>query len=216
MQIVIEHLEPCINRWLFKEYEFVSNLFEGRVIFTNVKSDRDAQLLKPLGKVYRESATVLLSNNTNVVVLDPAAEEPLTTSDLHNSEYVVIGGIMGSHPPAGRTKKLITSKLLLAKARNIGRHQYTIAGAAYVVKLVENGKRLEEIKYVFGLKISKKLAHDMELEIELPYAFPIDDSGNIVLPKDYIDIVAEFSPVYEARVLAGDNNVCKYEDDEIH
>ncbi|MEM0026753.1 MAG: SAM-dependent methyltransferase [Ignisphaera sp.] len=216
MQIVIEHLEPCISKWLFKEYEFVSNLFGGRVIFTNIKNDKDAQLLKPLGKVYRESATTLFSNNTNVIVLDPVAKEALTTNDLRDSKYVIIGGIMGSHPPSGRTRKLITSKLPLAKVRNIGKHQYTIGGAAYIVKLIENGKKLEEIKYVFGLKINKKLGHDIELEIELPYAFPIDDVGNIVLPQDYIAIVAEFSPVYEARILAGDDNICKYEDDKVY
>ncbi|MDK6028250.1 SAM-dependent methyltransferase [Ignisphaera sp. 4213-co] len=216
MYIVIEHLEPCINKWILKEYEFVAKIFNGRVIFANVKNEKDLQILKKLGIVYKESVIEFLSNNPNVIVLDPMAYEELTTDDMKHSEYVVIGGIMGSHPPNGKTNKLITSKLPFAKARNIGKHQYTIAGAAYVAKLIESGKKLSEIKYVFGLKITKKLGKELELEIELPYAFPINEYGDVILPENYLTVVAEFVPVFESRILAGNNNVCQDEDDKVY
>jgi ribosome biogenesis SPOUT family RNA methylase Rps3 len=118
---------------------------------------------------------------------------------------------MGSHPPAGRTHKFITSRMPTATARNIGRHQYTIAGATYVLKLVESGREIGDIKYVFGLRVKKKMSSAIELEVELPYAFPIDDKGNVMLPEEYFRIIVECVPIYEARILAGNQDVCQNE-----
>jgi ribosome biogenesis SPOUT family RNA methylase Rps3 len=209
--LIIEHLEPCLNKWLLKEYEIASKLFEGRTIFTNVKKRESELVLKKLGIVLQDSVTVLLKDRTDVIVLDPKAETVLTPTDLKRAAYVIIGGIMGSHPPAGRTYKFITSRMPSATARNIGRHQYTIAGAAYVLKLVESGREIGDIKYVFGLRVKKKMSSAIELEVELPYAFPIDDEGNVMLPEEYFRIIVEYVPIYEARVLASNQDVCQNE-----
>ncbi|MEM2262274.1 MAG: SAM-dependent methyltransferase [Ignisphaera sp.] len=209
MIVVIEHLEAYVNRWLLKEYEFVSETFKNRVIFTNVTKECDRLLLQPLGIVYKTSAIELLSNVDNVVILDPNAKERLQVADLRMARYVVIGGIMGDNPPKGRTKLLITSRLSKALPRNLGEKQFTIAGAAYILRRVESGQNINDIKYVFGLKIKKRLTKDIEIEIDLPYAFPLDEQGNIVLPKGYEDVVVDYVPVYESVLLAGNYNMCQ-------
>lgn len=207
--VVIEHLEAYVNRWLLKEYEFVSETFKNRVIFTNVTKECDRLLLQPLGIVHKTSAIELLNNVDNVIVLDPSAKERLQVADLRMARYVVIGGIMGDDPPKGRTKLLITSRLSKALPRNLGEKQFTIAGAAYILRQVESGKNINDIKYVFGLKIKKRLTKDIEIEIDLPYAFPLDEQGNIVLPRGYEDVVVDYVPVYESVLLAGNYNMCQ-------
>lgn len=207
--VVIEHLEPCVNRWILKEYEYAMKIYRSRLLLTNVKDPRHAQVLsKYIPNISRESAVDILANVDNIIVLDPKAPIPLDASELKSAKYVVIGGIMGSHPPRGRTWLYITSKLRHAKARNIGPYQYTIAGVIYVLRKIEEGNSLSEIKFVYGLRY-RKVFGDVELEIFLPYAFPVNDEGHIVLPEDYLDVVAEYVPIYEQRILRSrDDSIC--------
>uniref|UniRef100_A0A7C5YSM6 SAM-dependent MTase TRM10-type domain-containing protein n=1 Tax=Ignisphaera aggregans TaxID=334771 RepID=A0A7C5YSM6_9CREN len=111
MIVIVEHLEPCINKWLLKEYEFVSTIFKNRIIFTNVMKERDRALLQNLGAVYSDSVVKLLKDVDNVIVLDPNADKELSVDELKSSRYVIIGGIMGDNPPKGRTRLLITTKM---------------------------------------------------------------------------------------------------------
>jgi len=200
--VIVEHLEPCINKWIYSEYSFVANLFRGRTVFSNVSKEKHAKVLSRLGRVVRESVTEWLRDRDDVLVLDPDANEMLTPRDLENHRYIVIGGIMGSHPRESRTRKFISSKMPRASKRSLGPRQFTIAGAAYVLKKVEEGRELNEIPIVVGLRISRKLGKFIEHEIELPYAFPLDERGNPVLPPNYIDIVSEYVATYETRVLS--------------
>lgn len=208
MIVVVEHLEPCISKWLLKEYEFVAEIFKGRVIFTNVVNDHDRLLLESLGTTYRVSVVELLQDKNNVIVLDPSAKDKLQIDDVKIAEYIIIGGIMGDNPPKGRTRLQITSRLKNALPRNIGEKQFTIAGAAYVLKQVEMGRNVDDVRYIFGLKIRKRLSSDIEIEVELPYAFPLDEWGNVVLPKGYQDVVLEHTIVFESALLTGKHDVC--------
>lgn len=201
--LVIEHLEPCLNKWILSEYRFVSKIFESKVIFTNVKNEDHRKILSQYGEVYENSVVDILKNNNNVIVLDPKASKEIDKIELSQAEYVVLGGIMGAHPPRGRTWIYITSKLPHSKPRNIGPYQYTIAGAAYVLKRIELGEKVQDIKFVYGLTVKKFLQNNIEVEVYLPYAFPLDNYGNPILPDDYINTVAEYVVIYEARILAG-------------
>jgi ribosome biogenesis SPOUT family RNA methylase Rps3 len=208
MIVIVEHLEPCINKWLLKEYEFVSTIFKNRIIFTNVMKERDRALLQNLGLIYSDSVVKLLKDVDNVIVLDPNADKELSVDELKSSRYVIIGGIMGDNPPKERTRLLITTKMNNAKPRNIGKHQFTIAGTAYVLRQIELGKSVDKIKYIFGLKIKRRMHRDIEIEIELPYAFPLDEQGNVVIPKNYEDIILSYIPIYETMILASNNDMC--------
>ncbi len=206
--VVVEHLEPCINRWVLAEYSYVSRLFPGRVWFTNVSRGREA--LSRLGKVFEESCVELLRGR-KVVVLDPQADKPLERRDLSWAEFVVIGGIMGSHPPEGRTKRFLTDRMPWAEARNLGRDQLTIAGAAMVLRMVAEGFELGEVKLVKGLRIEREMGRGVKHLIELPYAFPVAPDGRIALPENYVEIVAGYTAYYEQRVLeAADECVDDY------
>ncbi|NPA96174.1 MAG: hypothetical protein GXO32_01065 [Crenarchaeota archaeon] len=210
MIVVVEHLEPCINRWILAEYSYVASLFPGRTWFTNVR--RGASALRKLGKVFSESCVDLLRNR-KVVVLDPQAPKPLTRDDLLSAEFVVIGGIMGSHPPEGRTKRFLTDRMPWAEPRNLGREQMTIAGAARVLKLVEDGAELSSVRIVRGLRIAEELGKGVSHVIELPYAFPAREDGSPDLPPRYLEIVREYAVVYEQRVLrSADECVDDYDD----
>ena len=206
--VVIEHLEPCISPWMLSEYRYSIDVLKDvvKVVFTNVTKENDRGLLIRSFKdlncsnclIYAASLIDLVKEGTfkNVIVLDPQAPEPLTRDDLKEGEVVVIGGIMGDYPPKGRTKELITNRLSKCIPRNLGKEQLTIAGVAYVLKRIILGDELSSIKLVKGLKINLKFLGS-ELEIELPYAFPLNELGEIELPKDYFDAIARSSIYFE-------------------
>lgn len=181
MLFVIEHLEPEIGKWLYFEYEHASRIVnKDRLMFTNVKNPRDAEILSPIGIVRSESFTEIFDQK-KIIILDPKAGERLKPEDFEGKEAVIIGGILGDHPPRGRTRKLITLRAPEAAARNIGRGQFSIDGAVYVAKLVSEGVRLEDIPVKRGLRIKiNEVA-----EIYLPYVYPLKD-GKPVISEDLL------------------------------
>ena len=175
--IVIEHLEPILTKWMYLEYKHVSVLV-GRdyLIITNVSDEEARNRLSGLGNVYEESISVLIDEieHDKAIVLEPKATEKLGPSDFNAEKVlVIIGGIMGDHPPKGRTWELLTSKLLgKAMPRSLGSGQLSIDGAAYVALQVAGGRRLEEIPLVENV------------EIEVPSPFP-GIRNTIILPFTY-------------------------------
>ena len=178
---VIEHLEPRLSKWVLIEYEHVS-MIVGRenLAFTNVK--RGLKTLQRLGRVYRESA-VELFDSEGTIVLDLKAEELLEPSDFDSARAVVVGGILGDHPPRGRTFKLITSKVKRARARSLGNCQFSIDGAVYMALKVASGVRLSEIPVANSLTLRCG-----DLEIRLPFCYPLVNGKPVISPKliDYL------------------------------
>ncbi|MEM1541550.1 MAG: RNA methyltransferase [Ignisphaera sp.] len=208
--VVVEHLEPCLNRWILAEYEFVAKIYGSRVIFTNIKNKEHYRILSRYAKVYNISITDMLKDCDHVIVLDPEADKELEPEELASIEYVILGGIMGNHPPRKRTKLYITNRLPHSRARNLGKLQYTISGATYVLRQIELGKKVRDIKFIYGLNVKKILGNNVEVDIHLPYAFPLDEYGNIVLPDDYLEIVTNHLIVHESRILTTTvkDNIC--------
>jgi len=203
--IVIEHLEPCLSPWILSEYRFVSKLFgRNRLIFTNVKNPKSREVLLKLGNVYFDRFINTFKDIIRKsIVLDSQAELSLKREEVLKAEALIIGGIMGDHPPKGRTYKFITKEVVKAGAlaRNLGPEQLTIAGAAYIVKVIEEGFELSDIKIMKGLRIKLELSKGIELELYLPYAFPLRN-GKPVIPKDYIDTILRKSAVFEQYLLS--------------
>lgn len=194
-----------MSPWMMSEYGYVIKLFKNggsSVLFTNVKSQRAREVLREMGADVTESSVadlVIRGLLRCPLVLDPKAGEPLRPEDLAKTDSVIIGGIMGEHPPKGRTFREITSRLTpRAMARNLGRYQLTIAGAAYVLKRVAEGARLESLDIRFGLKFTISVG-GYEVIIELPYAFPYE-GGKPVLPENYLEVVARRSLAYESTL----------------
>ncbi len=197
--LIIDNWEESLSPWLLSEYSFVANLFKDSLVFTNVTNEKMLQTLNTLAKATPKNVREFLMISgipvSKVIILDPAADEELSPEDLVRTEAVVIGGIMGDHPPKKRTYELITSKLPEAAARNLGKEQLTIAGAAYVLKKISEGLRLRDLDIRFGLTIKLNILNS-DLEIFLPYAFPYE-KGEPVLPKEYLRVVAMRSLYYE-------------------
>lgn len=181
MIFAIEHLESEVSKWLYIEYKHASSIIgRDRLFFTNIKSPEDARILSSLGIIRGESFIEIFSPD-KILILDPSAPMRLKPEDFLGKETVIVGGILGDHPPRGRTKKLITSKVPSALSRNIGRGQFSIDGAIYVAKLVSEGIRLEDIPVKRGLHIRL----NAKARIYLPYVYPLKD-GKPVLSEDLI------------------------------
>lgn len=171
--IIIEHLEPEISPWLLLEYRHVSRIHgKERVWFTNVPS-RYHRLLGLYGCVFEESVIELLVEGfiepSRTIILDPLAPCRLQYSDFVATKYIVIGGILGDHPPRGRTRTYITSRAPpTVRAFNIGEEQYSIDGTAYYVRYLIEHKSDDGFQYIDGVRIETEYGY-----VYLPYRYPL-------------------------------------------
>lgn len=173
---VIEHLEP-LSKWVKLEYMHCPKILgKKKLIFTNVKDAKEAAFLKKLGKVEEKSATELFANE-KIIVLEPQAEKRLNYGDFKKCGKILIGGILGEAQPAGRTNALITSKLKNAAPRNIGIHQFSVDGAAFVAKKIH-----EMAEKDLGVLINPEIELSDMHSIELHYAIPVFKGEIIFTP----------------------------------
>ncbi len=197
MKVVIEHLEPWLSRWLWIEYSHACRLARGKLMFTNVKREDHRLALSTIAPAFEESALELYSPD-EVVILDPQAEEKLEPWEIGAETVIVVGGILGDHPPRGRTRKLLTSKAPRAKARSLGEGQFAIDGAVYMALKVAEGTRLEEIPVKKGLTV-----RDGPLTIHLPYFYPLRNRKPVV-SRQLIDYLKRGIVEDEERLLRGE------------
>ena len=182
MDVVIENLEDKLSRWLYYEYENASKIMGKNIIFTNVPFSW-AKILSKLGKVYFKHVWEVFEAK-DLIILDPQAEDKLSSEDLAGKRAIVVGGILGDNPPQGRTKKFLTSYAYGALVRNIGSWQFSIDGAVYVAKMIVNGLRLEDIGVKRRLRIKVRSDESFyQHYIVLPYAYPINDGKPVINPK---------------------------------
>ncbi|MEM3578951.1 MAG: SAM-dependent methyltransferase [Candidatus Bathyarchaeia archaeon] len=176
---IIEHLEPELGKWLLFEYEHASKIVgKNLLLLTNVKKAGERRLLSKFGVVEEKSAAEIF-NHGKVIVLDPKAELPLKAEDFTDKEAVVIGGILGDHPPKGRTRKLLTKRFPKATVRHIGGWQFSVDGTVYVAKLVSEGTLLETIPVKRGLTL-KLNEYGV---VYLPYAYPLRNGKPVISQK---------------------------------
>ncbi len=186
--IVIEHLEPILTKWMYLEYKHVSALAgQDYLIITNVSDEKTRNKLSELGKVREESISVLIDEieHDKAIVLEPKATEKLKPSDFDAEKIlVIIGGIMGDHPPKGRTWELLTSRLLeKVIPRSLGSGQLSIDGAAYVALQVASGRRLEEIPLVENVEIEVPSPFlGIKNTIILPFTYPVVGGKPLLAP----------------------------------
>ena len=106
MKYILEHLEKRLYTWCLLEYEHISQLVgKEKLIFTNIKTEKQKAKLKPFGQVESKSVINLGLNNEKVCILDPFAPKTLTSEDGKRFEYFIFGGILGDYPMRARTKE---------------------------------------------------------------------------------------------------------------
>ncbi len=207
--IAIEHLEGHFSRWIRAEYEHTKELIGDRLVVTNAASFcREISAIVGRDSCFKESILnlrgVLYSDPTAVIVLDPRAEERLKPGEAAAAEVIVVGGILGDHPPRGRTWELLTEKALSLgmRARNIGTLQLSIDGAAYVAYRVAEGASLESIKLIANPVVEIELGDGLIREVELPFAYPLVD-GRPLLYRKVIELLRRGLGYEEYRLVHG-------------
>ncbi len=181
IRVVIEHLEEELRPWIFLEYRHVSLIFgKENTIYTNIPN-KYHRILNKYGYVYSMSIIDIIKKGIikpyEAIILDPWAEKELTIHDLDNIKYVIIGGILGDHPPRKRTPKLLSSKLPEVEKRNIGKGQYSIDGAAYYVYYLYKNRTMNNYEYVDGVIINTVNGY-----IKLPFRYPVVNGKPLLAP----------------------------------
>ncbi|HEW93851.1 hypothetical protein DRN84_01600 [Candidatus Geothermarchaeota archaeon] len=197
VKIVIEHLEDRYSLWLLYEYINASTLVgRDNIIYSNIKSSRVRRILSRYGLVldYRIGSVV---REEDMIILDPSAPKTIEQRDIKYNTYIVVGGILGTDPPLGRTRELLTGRYRGAKARNIGDKQFSIDGAVYVAYMLLNGFDLHDIEYIDDLTIQSEYS-----VVRLPYRYPLKDGIPIISKtiKTILPVEGPFS-LYWTRKL---------------
>jgi len=197
IKFIIEVCEPFISNWLLLEIKHSSIIVgKDKLLITNIKENY-VQYLSKYGKVSSSSIIDLKHFHDKIIILDPLADLTLTPEEASN-HILVIGGILGDDPPRGRTFKYITSKLPNCKARNLGKKQFSIDGAIYVAKLINEGKKLEEIPTMENLVINVDEFH----EIILPYVYPLVNNKPLI-SDELIEYLKYYIEEDEEMLLSG-------------
>ncbi|MDO8555897.1 MAG: SAM-dependent methyltransferase [Nanoarchaeota archaeon] len=171
MKWVIEHLEPEVFPWCVLEYKHITQIVgKKNLVFTNVK--KGAAKLKSFGQVYKQSIRELFF--TNACVLDPIAEQQLNNKD--HFDYIVLGGILGDHPPRARTKEEL-SQFVTYPTRNLGKKQFSTDTAVLVAQALLEGKKLQDLPLQEGISLQLNKVES----VDLPFTYLIKN-GQPVLP----------------------------------
>ncbi len=178
VRIYIEHLEDSLGRWILAEYRSSYRIAGDLLTITGIEIPG----LPSTRKRFHE-----LVDPSKAIILDPQAPQLLEPEDLRGFEAIVIGGILGAHPPMGRTKKLLSDRFPEAAKRNIGKHQFSIDASVYIALEVIRGRRVKEIPVALGLIIRRKIG-SIEHEIELPYAYPLIN-GKPLISEEILEIL---------------------------
>jgi len=207
---IIEVLEPFVSKWMLLELQHVSMLVGYENLWvTRVRRKCEREVLARVSsRVYRESVVELeeklASEYGRLLVLDPSAEEALSPRDFSEGRtVVVIGGIMGAHPPLGRTRSELTQKLRKPTPRNLGGLQLTIDGAAYVAREVCCGKELRDLELLRGLTMHTRLG-----TLQLPYAYPMRDGVPVVAPGEIDYILLELEDEESLMIRGRRADIC--------
>ncbi|MGB9786170.1 MAG: hypothetical protein ACP5II_05305 [Infirmifilum sp.] len=197
----VEVVEPFISKWMFIELSHASKIVGRESLWVfNVKKECEREKLFSIASRV-ESQSFLdkleeLKRDFNIIILDPSGTEELRPTDFSSNTIIVVGGIMGDHPPRGRTRKEISERagggVLF---RNIGSGQFTIDGAIYMARMVSLGRPLNSIPVQVGLTLKKR-----HFEVYLPYAYPVEN-GKVVISQEEIHYILHELEEDEARAL---------------
>ena len=170
--IAVHVLEEKPSRWLVEEIvescRFASSMGLGfRAV--NVADPRLQAELSRRGVPWSWDYVEVLGGKC--IILDLRAEGRLEPWEASTVEVIVVGGIMGDHPPRGRTYLLATQYYTVCAGRSLGPVQLSIDGAVKVASLIAGGANLDEIEVVEGLTIEVETPLG-NVEVELPFGYP--------------------------------------------
>ncbi|MEM1873648.1 MAG: hypothetical protein QXS85_05140 [Acidilobaceae archaeon] len=175
--IVVDNMETVASRWLRVELEEVARVARERglaVILTGFVSPEVEAVAVKLGyEVERDAGRF---NRPDSILLDLWASEKLKPHEARTAKYLIVGGILGDHPPRGRTR-LLYDRYCYAARRSLGEQQLSIDGAVKTALRVAEGVPLEEIKMVAPLEVEVARGK-LRFTVTLPYAYPLRPDGS--------------------------------------
>ena len=178
-RMIIEHLEEVLGRWIWLEYRHVSRIVGRKnLLITNVKKRRDAIKLAGIASIGNRSITKLPFDKSRLLILDPRAELALDYRDLKGDKWVILGGILGDHPPIGRTELLLSKRMRDIPSRNIGKHQFSVDGTAFIISQIAKGKDVKNIPITTEPEIKITESYS----VILPFAFPQVNGKPLLAP----------------------------------
>jgi len=172
--MVIENNEEELSEWLLLEYKHCLDIW-GNILFSNIPiswKQNNVFINSIANHIYDEY------RDKTFIVLDPLAEEELSTHDFYGVDGIIVGGILGNEKFTGKTKKYISDNVKNKKVRNLGKIQLPIDISVFVAKMIYLGVPLKSIE----------LTKEVELEwgegesTILPYGYPIIDGKIIITP----------------------------------
>jgi len=157
------------------EYRHAKSLANNRLVFTNGR--KYCSKLAAIAPCYRESILdlegVLYTKRGRVIILDPSADMLLDPEEAASADAIVVGGILGNHPPRRRTWEMLTSQAEGMLARSLGPHQLSIDGAVYVALKALQGVHPSSVPLAHNPRIEIPLDNLVSVEIELPFSYPL-------------------------------------------
>ncbi|BES81464.1 SAM-dependent methyltransferase [Pyrodictium abyssi] len=200
--IVIEHLEDHVSRWLMLEYRHAKSLANNRLVFTNGREY--CGKLAEIAPCYRESILdlegILYTERGRVIILDPSADRLLDPEEAARADAIVVGGILGDHPPRRRTWEMLTSRAEGMLARSLGPQQLSIDGAVYVALKALQGVHPSSVPLVHNPRVEIPLDDLVSVEVELPFSYPLV-GGRPLFAPGLEELLARGLGYEEAREL---------------
>jgi len=182
--IVIEHLETGVSPWLLLEYRHCSKIYgKDFLLITNLPA-KYHRLIGKYANVCEKSVKTLISDGKlekdSTIILDPKSPVKLDFNALSNAKHVIVGGILGEHPPKGRTYELLTKELEGVKSFNIGNGQFSIDGTVYYVSYLLNHRSDEGLSFIDGLTI--EYFEPVYRIVSLPFRYPLENGEPVIAP----------------------------------
>ncbi len=186
--IVIDNLEVKASRWVVEEYveAFHVARSSGFKLYVSglVTPELEALLARRGVEILGDSRS--LCNRPDSILLDLWAEKTLDPLEAWGASCFIIGGIMGDHPPRGRTR-LLYDKYPYAARRNIGPLQFSVDGTVKVLVKILKGMKVEEIKVEYPVTLEVKTPLGT-IVVELPYAYPLEGERPMV-PEGIVRLI---------------------------
>ncbi len=201
--IVVEHMEEEPTRWLVAEYiEARDAALDAGLGFlvAGVRDPRLQSILSREGVDWSWEHSWELCDKPGTIVLDMWAERDLQPWEAEAADCIVVGGIMGDHPPRGRGR-LLSWMFDWSSVRRLGPWQMSIHTAVWAAIMVARGVRVEDLPLAVGAEIEVEAGFGT-VRVELPFAYPKGPDGRPVVPERIRKILAR-GVVYDEEVLLG-------------
>jgi len=178
--VVVDNMEVRASKWAVEEYVESSRVAKsiGAEFYVSgiITPELEALLARRGVELLLDSRS--LCNRPDSILLDLWAEKTLDPLEVWGAKCFVIGGIMGDHPPRGRTR-LLYDKYPYAAKRNLGRLQFSVDGAVKMLAKILAGMHVNEAEIIYPVSLEVK-GHLGTVIVELPYAYPAESGRPMI------------------------------------